>query len=271
MDFEKIIQAIGKKPYYRDEQIVIYHADYRDILPSIPDKSIDLVLTDPPYESMRRWEGIGTTARMGMGKKGTEAATPDKFFETIPNKALMEATVRFGELLKDERHCYVMCDEFTLPSFYILMRLGFNCCDSAGNACQNDYPPPFDHLKTLVWDKITSGMGYHYRCRYEVILMFDKGKNRRLNDLSIPDVLCFKRVEGIEQKVPTQKPVPLFECLMRQSTNPGEIVLDPFLGSGVTAVAAKRLGRKCIGVEIEERYVEIAAKRLSQSVMKLEG
>ncbi len=257
------------KPYYSDDAVCIVHADCRQVLPLIPAGSIDLVLTDPPYESMRRWEGIGTTARMGMGRKGSGADDESKFFKTIPNENLMALTYQFSESLKESRHAYVMCDEVTLPSFYILMRLGFNCCDKYGNPCQRDYAPPFDHLKTLVWDKLSMGMGYHYRCCYELILMFDKGKNRRLNDLSIPDVIQCKRIEGADQEVPTQKPTGLFKVLISQSTQQGEVILDPFLGSGTTAYCAKKLGRKCIGIEIEERYAEIAARRCSQTVMEL--
>lgn len=252
------------KPYYQDEWVTIYHGDCRDILPELP--KVDLVLTDPPYESMRRWEGIGTTARMGMGKKGTLADDSSKLFKTITDKELMGLVFVLAGILKNNRHSYIMCDEYTLPSFYTLMRLGYNCCDEFANPCQYDYAPPFDNIKTLIWDKVSMGMGYHYRCRYELVLMFDKGKNRRLNDLSIPDILQYKRVEGIDKETPTQKPTGLFKCLIEQSTQIGELILDPFLGSGTTAYCAKKLNRHCIGIEIEEKYCEIAAKRCSQQV-----
>jgi DNA modification methylase len=69
---------------------------------------------------------------------------------------------------------------------------------------------------------------------------------------------------------PTQKPIKLFNKILEDYSKPDDLILDPFLGSGTTAVAAKILGRKCIGIEISEKYCEIAAKRLSQSVMQLE-
>ncbi len=250
------------KPYYQDDYVTIYHGDCREILPSLP--KVDLVLTDPPYASLRRWEGIGTTARMGMGKKGTAADDPSKLFPTISNEELLSLLMPFNEALKDNRHCYIMCDEITLPYFYAVMRRGFECVDEQENACPYDEPPPFDNMKPLIWDKISMGMGYHYRCRHEFVLMFDKGKNRRLNDLGMPDVLQFKRVEGKAQQVPTQKPIPLFECLISQSSNEGETVLDPFLGAGTTARAAKNLGRRCIGIELDERHCEIAADNCRQ-------
>ena len=90
--------------------------------------------------------------------------------------------------------------------------------------------------------------------------MLDKGKNRRLNDLSVPDILSFKK-DGSE--VPTQKPVALFATLIGQSTQPGELVVDPFMGSGTTAVAAKKLGRRFAGSDLDTEHVAIGNRRLS--------
>ncbi len=83
----------------------------------------------------------------------------------------------------------------------------------------------FKFWKPIVWDKVAIGMGYHYRARYEFILFFEKGK-RKLANLSIPDVLEFKRVY---RGYPTEKPVPLLETLIEQSSVAGDVVADPFL------------------------------------------
>lgn len=229
--------------------VQLYLGDCLEVMKTLPDNSVDLVLTDPPYESMRRWEGIGTTARMGMGKKGTSADDPDKFFRTISNEDLGVVLAEIYRVLKDNRHAYVMCDNLTLPYFYYYTGFRFPCepCiynDSGGVV-------RFKNMKPLVWDKVSMGMGYHYRCRYEFVVMLDKGKNRRLNDLGKPDVLAFKRVEGKAKLVPTQKPLRLFRLLVSQSTEPGETVVDPFLGSGTTGVACVLEGRNFIGIEIE--------------------
>lgn len=97
-----------------------------------------------------------------------------------------------------------------------------------------------------MWDKCAIGMGYHYRARYEFVLFFEKGK-RKLNNLGIPDVLSVKRVH---RGYPTEKPVELFETLIEQSTQPGDVVADPFFGSGASLVAAKRLSRQAWGSDI---------------------
>ena len=106
----------------------------------------------------------------------------------------------------------------------------------------------FKFWKPIVWDKVTIGMGYHYRARHEYILFFEKGK-RKLNDLGVPDILQSKRVY---RGYPTEKPVDLLEVLISQSSIENELVMDPFFGSGSTLVAAKKLNRNYIGCDISD-------------------
>ncbi len=102
------------------------------------------------------------------------------------------------------------------------------------------------------------GMGYHYRCRYEFILFFEKGK-RKLNSMSVPDILTAKRVR---QGYPTEKPVSVCETLVRQSSAPGEVVLDPFMGSGSAGIAATRLGRHFVGNDVGDAALALANKNM---------
>jgi site-specific DNA-methyltransferase (adenine-specific) len=235
--------------------------DWFEISKKIPSESIDLIATDPPYESLRRWEGIGTTARMGLGRQDSKSYDPNKFFQTIPNSKLPEMMNEFSRILKKDSHCYVMCDAITIPYFFNIMKQGFNCPESC--VYFDEIKSPFDNIKPLVWDKEIIGMGYHYRCQYEFILMFDKGK-RKLKDLGKPDILKFKKYRG---EVPTEKPIRLFELLISQSSEQGNIVLDPFLGSGTTAIASKLNNRNFIGIEINPDYCKIAEERLAQGVL----
>ena len=102
----------------------------------------------------------------------------------------------------------------------------------------------FKFWKPIVWDKVTIGMGYHYRARYEFILFFEKGK-RRLSNLGTPDVLEFKRVY---RGYPTEKPVPLLEVLISQSSEVAETVLDPFLAQAQLSSRLKILNENFKGV-----------------------
>ncbi len=126
--------------------------------------------------------------------------------------------------------------------------------------------PPADWV--LCWAKPGStrrnGLGGFNE--WEPVLVY--GKRRIYNDFKLlPDVTNHSKDSGNH---PCPKPLNLYLWLISVGADPGANILDPFLGSGTTAVAAKKLNRKCIGIEISEKYCEIAAKRCSQSVMRLE-
>src|SRR5689334_2879153 len=116
----------------------------------------------------------------------------------------------------------------------------------------------FRFWKPLVWDKRSIGMGYHYRARYELILFFEKGK-RRLNDLGVADVISVPR---IHRGYPAEKPAAVSEVLIGQSSEPGEVVADPFMGSGSVGVAARRLGRRFLGTDVNAEAVSLTRRRL---------
>jgi hypothetical protein len=102
------------------------------------------------------------------------------------------------------------------------------------------------------------GMGYHYRARYEFILFFEKGK-RRLADLGIADVLPVPRIRG---GYPAEKPSALFEVLIGQSCSAGDLVVDPFMGSGSVGVAALKLARRFVGNDVAPDSLKLARERL---------
>jgi site-specific DNA-methyltransferase (adenine-specific) len=107
-------------------------------------------------------------------------------------------------------------------------------------------------------------MGYHYRARYECILFFEKGK-RKLNDLGIADVIAFPRIRN---GYPAEKPPQVSEVLIGQSTQPGELVIDPFMGSGSAGVAAVGLGRNFLGNDLCDEAVDITRRRLLEAGAK---
>ena len=203
-----------------------------------PSESVDLLITDPAYESLEKHRAVGTTTRLKHSK-----ASSNDWFRIFPN-------ARFGELFREayrvlrrNTHLYLLCDAET-------MFVARPEAEQAG----------FKFWKPLVWDKRTIGMGYHYRARYEFILFFEKGK-RRLNDLGVPDVLSVPRVYG---GYPAEKPVALAEILIGQSSQPGDTVADPFMGSGSVGVAALRGGRRFLGNDLNPDAVRLSATRLRE-------
>src|SRR5712692_6176267 len=142
-------------------------------LRTLPDASVDLVVTDPPYESLEKHRAVGTTTRLKHSK-----ASSNDWFTVFPNARFPELFQEVFRVLKRNTHFYLYCDAET-------MFVAKPQAEQAG----------FRFWKPLVWDKVTIGMGYHYRARYEFILFFEKGK-RRLNDLGTADVITYPRVRG---------------------------------------------------------------------------
>jgi site-specific DNA-methyltransferase (adenine-specific) len=214
----------------------IREQDAVEWLRGLPDECIDLFVTDPPYESLEKHRAIGTTTRLKHSKSSS-----NDWFRIFPNSRFPELFDELYRTLARDRHFYLFSDAET-------MFVAKPAAEAAG----------FRFWKPLVWDKERLGMGYHYRSRYEFILFFEKGK-RRLSDLSIADVISHPRIHA---GYPTEKPSAVSEVLIRQSTQPGELVADPFMGSGSAGVAALSLGRRFVGTDISPGAIALSAERL---------
>ena len=125
----------------------------------------------------------------------------------------------------------------------------------------------------IVWDKGPMGMGWHYRRSYETVLVGEKpGAACRWYDESHAVENIIRRIGKIiplADNHPTEKPVSLAAHFIRLHTKPGDLILDPFMGSGTTGVAAVQLGRRFIGIEIDPGYFEIATKRIKQAQQQM--
>lgn len=221
-------------------------------LADMDDESVDLIIMDSPYESLEKWRSTGTTTRLSHSK-----GSSNDWFVIFPNARYGELMAEAYRVLKPDTHLYSFSDFEALP----IIRAE---AERAG----------FKFWKPIVWDKVAIGMGYHYRARYELISFFEKGK-RRLNDLGIPDVLAYKRlhstktmddVPGGRKVYPAEKPVDLLRVLVTQSTEPGELVCDPFMGSGATGVAALLEDRQFVGTDINEDAVAVAYRRIKEII-----
>jgi len=217
--------------------------DAFEFLKSLPDESVDLVITDPPYESLELHRSRGTTTRL-VGD----------WFHTVPNAKLGELLSEVARVLKPDRHFYLFCDEIT--SDVIKEQQGITSRRDADGArsCRCG----LRYWRELIWakttragDRVHGGMGYHFRSASERIMFFEKGK-RRLSDLGVPDVLLAPRPE---HKAPAAKPLSLTETLVRQSSSLGELVIDPFAGSGVVAAAANAQGRDFLINDLDASFL----------------
>jgi site-specific DNA-methyltransferase (adenine-specific) len=218
----------------------LHETDAVSWLRGLSNESVDLIVTDPPYESLEKHRAIGTTTRLKHSK-----ASSNDWFKIFPNARFGELFTECYRVLKRNRHFYLFCDQET-------MFVAKPIAEAIG----------FRFWKPLIWDKQKIGMGYHYRSRYELVLFFEKGK-RKLNDLGISDVI---QVPRIHNGYPAEKPVAVSETLIRQSTQVGEIVVDPFMGSGSVGLAALTLGRSFMGNDLSNEAFRLAKLRLADCV-----
>lgn len=243
----------------------------------IPDESIDAIVTDCPYrlcgggcsegnyktanghsqpsrqrEYVRSADGILTlkgTKHINLGgnvlNDQAEAVRKGKMFEHNDIK-FSEYLPELYRVLKKGTHCYLMINSRNLTELQTE-------AEKAGFVFQN----------LLVWNKSNSGgtPNKYYMQKCEFILMLSKRPARNINDMGTPNLLSVPNIIGKgEDCHPTQKPVELLKVMIRNSTNAGDIVLDPFAGSGSTLVAAQQLERHYIGYEIDEKYYQMALR-----------
>lgn len=229
------------KPYYEHAGITIYHGDCRAILPQLP--KVDLVLTDPPFSEYTH-ANAKSNRDVGHGNKAID-------FKAIDFKALQEIF----------KGCGSICDKW-LISF-----LDWRHISAFEQACPN----PWEFVRFGVWvktnpmpqisaDRPANGWDGIMYLHSVSTRKFWKGGGNHGN--WIGSVIT----DGLH---PTQKPMALIHSMINRFTDPSDMILDLFLGSGTTLRAAKDLGRRAIGIEIEEKYCEIAARRLQQEVLTL--
>jgi DNA modification methylase len=216
-------------PYYDQDGITIYHADCREVLPTL--EPVDLVLTDPPY-------GIGENVKRQRARQGHGLANQRNYghynWDCKPPPWLVELIISLGK--------------------YAIV-WGGNYFELEPSSCW------------LVWDKDNGATDF---ADCELAWTNLKKAVRRIR----------WRWQGMLQETmgshkeprfhPTQKPLAVMKWAIAQAPEDCQLILDPFMGSGTTLRAAKDLGRKAIGIEIEERYCEIAARRLEQGVLNFE-
>jgi site-specific DNA-methyltransferase (adenine-specific) len=237
-------------PYYEDDAVTIYHGDCREVLPSLP--PVDLVHTDPPYSLSVESD------HENLPGKGTRRLN---FFDGDTDWQTMTDVVLGGISLAiplAPAH-YVWCGHRQFgPIEAMFAAAGF-------------------HTRFLVWNKkcpVPAPPGVGWDSAAELcVYAFKTGRQwTPPTGTKCPNVITADSYRhGQPGKVdhPTQKPMATAAVPIEFSTLPGDVILDPFMGSGTTLRAAKDAGRRAIGVELEERYCEIAAKRMAQEVLAL--
>lgn len=213
--------------------IKLIQGDCLEKMKDIPDGSVDLVLTDPPY-------GIDASTRTRSKSFGGDDGFSVMFF-------LDDYLKEFSRVLKDDGAVYIFTRYDVMSYWWMRIKLYFqmkNC---------------------LIWSKGGGGLGdLHgsYLPDYEMIIFATKGghKLRGKRETSVWNISKEKAEHHI-----AQKPIAILEKIIKKSTDENDTILDPFMGSGTTLVAAKNLGRNAIGIELDPEYFNIAKERIENT------
>ena len=238
--------------------------DTREIIKDYPDEFFDCVVSDIPYEISTGGCAIKERQNEYGGILNRRYYTDDrlknkwlkqedindnatlirkgKFFENIPK--FSEWLSDIYRVLKPQTHCYLMINSRNLKELQTeAENVGFKFCN------------------LLVWVKNNQTPHKFFMSKTEFILMLRKGKERYINNLGTSNVFTYSNVLGNKYH-PNEKPIELMRDFIINSTNEGDKVLDPFMGAGSTCIAAKQCGREYYGIEIDEKYYDIAKKRI---------
>ena len=227
------------KPYYQDDAVTLYLGDCREVLPALPKGSFDLMMTDPPFSVPIKYHDTDGTFPRSWG----DLVVMEPFFSEVFRES--------RRVMREDGQVYVCCDDESYPVFF-----------------KSSYPIwPQSHL--VVWYKPSGRRGRGWLHSYELVLHL-RTPYTEYADGFRQDVIGIMPVRTLNRQHPAEKPGELWGFLAEGIPKERFSVVDPFAGGGSVVRWAKDNGHTAIGIEIEERYAEAAAKRLEQGVLSFE-
>ena len=265
---------MGKKLSMKNNSI--YNGNCIDILDNkITEESIDLIFADPPYNlsgNGLKWEGNKTGGNWYMMNEVWDTMSDAEYIKFT--KDWINACKR---VLKKNGSIYISCAYHNLAEVILALKhLNFKINNlivwQKINAMPNMTKRLFTHSTEFV---IWAVKGKNWIFNYEDLKKINPetqkdGSTKQMRDVwTMPLVQGKERLRGRNGRAlhPTQKPEEMLRRIILASSNKKDIVLDPFLGSGTTVVVAKKLGRRWIGIEIDKKYVKMAEKRISETLI----
>jgi site-specific DNA-methyltransferase (adenine-specific) len=251
-------------PYYQREKVELYLGDSLKLMQNISSESIDVIITDPPFFLSNGGITVQSGKQASVNKGDWDKADltdPENFY----NEFLDEA----GRVLTKDGTIWIFGTMHNIYLVgYLLQKKGWKILNNV--TWQKTNPAPnlsgrmFTHsTETIIWARKDAKKGRHV-FNYEEMKKYNNGKQ-------LKDVWSSSTVRQSEKnfgKHPTQKPEWLMERLVEASTTAESIILDPFIGSGTTAIAGVRYGRKVIGMDLSEEFLTIAKKRIDAELDK---
>lgn len=247
----------------------LINGDCREVLPSLLAESVDFIFTDPPYGNNNQEGDLQSALGRFRGEAASAAAAIEAGNRPIANDDEKTANELVHYLLRQARRllppggcCAVCCAgggggsmiQFAHWSLWLADLVGFK--------------------QMVVWDKGPMGLGWHYRRSYEVVLVGEKpgaacrwyDSSDTIENVIRPGDYGITKIIPAAEDHPTPKSPALAGLFLRLHTVPGQLVLDPFMGGGSTALAALRMGRRFVGVELDPRWFDLSCRRLEEVV-----
>lgn len=242
------------QPYFTDGRISIYHGDAVNVIQELElEEPLAAVVMDPPYASGARTEA--TKSSSGAMVRGAR-------WNARPIENDQMTTTGFVWLIREI--CQLVRPRLAIGGS-VLSFIDWRQWPNLVGAVEST------NLRVngmIVWDKMTMGLGHGFRSQHELVIHASRGVPR-VAAKGVPNVLSCKRAANTDH--PSPKPVALMAELISVVSAPSETILDPFMGAGATMRAAKDLNRRAIGIETQEQYCEIAAKRLQQQALDFDA
>lgn len=253
---------MNMKPYYDENNVTLYLGDSLKLLKKIPEKSIDVIFADPPYFLSNNGISVSSGKQVSVNKADWDKGGNDIKIKHKFNKKWIKECYR---VLKDDGTIWISGTYHNIYS--VGMALEEENYKILNNITWKKLNPPpnlacrcFTHsTETILWAKKKCKKNKHY-FNYDLMKEINNGKQMK----DVWDGSLTSKKEKKNGKHPTQKPLYLLERIILASSHEGDLVLDPFNGSGTTGIAAKKLNRKYIGIDMQEEYLDLTIKRLQE-------
>ena len=230
----------------------LYLGDCLEALASMESESVDMIWTDPPYgHSNGDGDFLASRSEIMRDGRATKASVIANDSQDDMRRVVDGMLKEAARLLRHDSCCCCCCCG-PRPTFaWLAQRM-----DGDG----------LEFFHSVIWDKANPGVGWRYRRQHEMVMVAHrKGGRLAWNDSvpAVPNVIRLAKPRA--QEHPNEKPIALMELMISAHTTPGNVVLDPFMGSGSTGVAAVQIGRQFIGVEIDPAHFETACRRIEDA------
>ena len=227
----------------------VYQGDCVAMMKTWPAKFVHMIWTDPPYGHGNHDGDLNARLNDHRGTENKPIANDDADSMRIVVGDMLDEAAR---ILTTPYSCCCCCcgGGGPRPTFaWLAQRM-----DERG----------LQFFHSVIWDKINPGLGWRYRRQHEMVMVAHRKDGKLIwgdEDVALPNIMRYSKPRNSEH--PNEKPVELAARFIAAHTKPGDIILDPFCGSGTTLVAAERLGRKWIGIELDPKWARLAEERVA--------